>query len=64
MRPENVVAELMEMRRKVVREMPHIDCECMSFTDSRKCYCYKHDVIGVLLDAEREVRTALGMKPF
>ena len=57
------ICELMEMRRRVVRERPHVDC----WTDVKsgvKCTCYKLSLRSALLRAEMQLRTDLGMPPF
>ena len=68
MKPQEVVDELMEMRRKVVREMPHVGCSPLfnPETDpfSPFCNCYKRDLVRDLLKAEGDVRVALGLEPF
>lgn len=66
MKPDKVVAELMEMRRKVLREMPHVDCRPVMFEGAcvTTCNCYKSNLLRDLRAAEMLVRSAAGMEPF
>jgi hypothetical protein len=66
MKPHDVVNELMEMRRKVVREMPHVGCVPLVSAGPQeyKCRCYKLSLNAALLRAEIDVRNSLGMEPF
>lgn len=68
MTPIDVIGELMEMRRKVLREMPHIGCSPLFNPESDPfspfCNCYKRDLLRDLLKAEDSVRVAEGLEPF
>jgi len=39
---EQTIKDLQEMKRKVIREMPHINCFPRPWL---KCSCYKHKLI-------------------
>ena len=66
MLPADAVAELMEMRRKVVREMPHVNCRPMQVGPGyfMQCTCYKQSLKAALIRAEIDIRNSLGMDPF
>jgi len=65
-KPDQVVSELMEMQRKVLREFPHVGCRPVVVDGAcvTTCNCYKTDLLRSLRDAEMSVRSAAGMEPF
>lgn len=66
MKPDQVVSELMEMQRKVLREFPHVGCRPVVVDGAcvTTCSCYKTDLLRSLRDAEMAVRSVARMEPF
>jgi len=54
---EETIVNLEEMKRKVIREMPHVNCFFNPDLPEEKCSCYKIHLITLLDMSIMDVKT-------